>query len=120
MKRQAVLDQAGAYIQKDRNSTYGEPEDNFDSIARLWRGYAYTRWGIELPIETYDVANLMILMKMARAANDPVGNYDNYVDTAGYAACAAEVAALAEQRGLSPERYIAPEDREGITYFPDN
>jgi hypothetical protein len=92
--RQDVLNLAGSYIQTDRNSTYGEPEDNFRSIARLWMGYMFTRYGIELDIATYDVANLMILMKMARAANDPTGNMDNYVDTVGYAACAAECVAL--------------------------
>ena len=40
-------------------------------------------------MEPLDAANMMILLKVARAA----GRYkcDNYVDIAGYAACAAEI-----------------------------
>lgn len=41
------------------------------------------------PISALDVANMMILLKIARACKIPTR--DTYVDIAGYAKCAAEI-----------------------------
>ncbi len=46
-------------------------------------------WLIEL--QTYDVANLMVLLKVVRSKNKP-SNTDSWLDMAGYAACGCEVA----------------------------
>ena len=90
--RADVLDTAKGYVLKDRNSTYGSPEDNFRRIAILWEAYDQIRQpGPETPI---DVSIKMILMKVARLAHNPT-HKDSWVDTAGYAACGAGIA-LAE------------------------
>ena len=39
-----------------------------------------------------DVANMMVLLKIARAKENPK-HMDNWVDMAGYATCAGEIAA---------------------------
>lgn len=81
--REDVLDTAKEIVCNDRNNQYGEPEDNFGLIAKLWSCYTSTN------LSSKDVANMMILFKVARNAT---GNskVDNWVDIAGYAACGAE------------------------------
>jgi len=49
---------------------------------------------MDIAVEPRDVANMMILLKVARnnhAHPDDPGHRDNWVDIAGYAACGAEV-----------------------------
>lgn len=83
MNREECLNQAKACVCQDRESQYGSPEDNFGTIAKLWSTYK----GIEF--SSVDVATMMILLKVARVKN---GNFkeDNFVDIAGYSACACE------------------------------
>jgi hypothetical protein len=78
-----ILDKA-AEIVYDRPDSHGEPEDSFKTIAEMWNGYL-RGGGIPDPnIRPHDVANMMVLLKVARNAE---GHYheDNYVDIAGYA-----------------------------------
>lgn len=85
MTRKEVLDAAAEAVLKDRQSNYESPERNFEMIARLWS--LYTGY----PINAADVAVMQILLKVARQrANESYA--DNYIDIAGYAACAAECA----------------------------
>ena len=88
--RQQVLEEALSITTKDRNLSYGNPEDNFRDIAAFWQIYLDGKncHGVELTPAT--VADLMILMKVARNLHKP--SRDNYVDIAGYAACGAESA----------------------------
>ena len=85
MTRKELLEKA-MEATNDRGDTYGKPEDNFATIARLWRVY------LDTPINAQDVAAMMILFKVARAKSNPT-HIDNLVDIAGYAACAAELGA---------------------------
>lgn len=76
----------------DRGLNYGRPEDNFGRIAALWRTHLHNRYGAVSAgtIDAYDVAQMMILMKIARLENTP-DHLDSIIDIAGYAACAAEL-----------------------------
>jgi len=78
-----VLDKAEKAVY-ERPDSYGAPEDSFDKIASMWGGYL----GVEITAD--DVANMMVLLKVARNAE---GEYheDNWVDIAGYAECGARV-----------------------------
>jgi hypothetical protein len=78
-----VLDKAEEAVY-ERPEAHGDPEDSFDRIASMWSGYLDTQ------IEASDVANLMVLLKVARNAE---GQYleDNWVDIAGYAECGARL-----------------------------
>jgi hypothetical protein len=81
--RAVVLDEARQCVLSDRNAAYGQPEDNFANIAALWNAYLAMRSG---PLVAVDVAQLMILMKIARLSTNPA-HKDSWVDVAGYSAC---------------------------------
>jgi len=81
--RETILDDAKHAVCGDRDHQYGSPEDNFDQIARFWSIYLHTN------LSSCDVANMMILFKLARnMTGEP--KLDNWVDIAGYAACGAD------------------------------
>lgn len=108
--REFCLKKAAECVLHDRNDTYGgAPENSFGTIAKLWDVYLgdrlYRDFG-ESVINDSDVAMMMALLKVGRIIT---GNYheDNYIDLAGYAACAMECAAAAE--GI---RYTDEEGKE--------
>lgn len=80
-----VLEEAQTIIYGDREQTYGSPSKNLETIARMWRAYlsACTK-GID-ELNAKDVAAMMMLVKVARFANNPL-HRDNLVDICGYAA----------------------------------
>jgi len=83
----------------ERPETHGEPEDSFETIAEMWNGY-FRGNGIGDPnIRPHDVANLMVLLKVARNSE---GHYheDNYVDIAGYAENGARLHSTEGEEGL--------------------
>jgi len=76
-----------AEVVYERPDTHGRPEDSFRKIAGLWNAYM----GFDEPyFDAEDVANMMILLKVARNSE---GHYhkDNYVDIAGYSECGAKL-----------------------------
>ena len=83
--RKQTLERALEVVMKDRNTDYGDPEDNFQTIARLWGAY------LGREFTTVEVSVLMILMKISRIKTSPKVQ-DHWVDIAGYAACGAECA----------------------------
>lgn len=86
MIRTEILKKAESVVNGDRDQTYGQPEDNFAVIADLWSAYKGVKF------TRVDVSMMMSLLKIARIRSNP-DKPDSYVDLAGYAACAAEVAA---------------------------
>lgn len=85
--RKKILNEAVRCVCTSRQEEYGPIENNFALIARLWREYLDT----SKPITAHDVAMMMALLKIARIATGQIKE-DNYVDLAGYAACAGEIA----------------------------
>jgi len=83
MKRNEVLDDAKQKVTVDRAADHGDMESNFNSIAAYWSEYLGQK------ITANDVGLMMTLLKIARARGNPY-HEDNYVDGAGYLACAAE------------------------------
>ena len=83
--RAGILDAAKKIVTGDREKQYGKPEDNFAIIAELWGTYTGYKFS---PV---DVAMMMALLKVARIKTG-VGTVDSFVDLAGYAACAGEIA----------------------------
>lgn len=88
-KRAECLKKANECVNGARQHDYGNPEDNFALISRLWSEYL-NGCGNDICISAVDVTNMMILLKAARSATG-VGKLDNYVDIAGYSACAYEM-----------------------------
>jgi len=87
MNRHETLE-AALHAVTDRGVTYGKPEDVFGLIADLWTAYLGKK--LDAPLAGFDVSQLMILLKVARAKHNP-NHHDNQVDIAGYAACANEL-----------------------------
>lgn len=85
MERGEVLDLAKKYVTNDRQNDHGKPENTFGKIAQYWGVYLGT------VLTDVDVAHLMILLKVARAQQNPT-HVDNHADIAGYAACGCELA----------------------------
>lgn len=85
MTRAECLEGARQAVCFDRNASYGEPEDNFSVVAEFWSTY------LETKISPEDVANMMILFKVARSATAEKAVPDTWVDICGYAACGAEI-----------------------------
>lgn len=94
--RQQILEDAIQCVTKDRNSTHGNPEDNFQVIAGLWNQYLIGLEKKEITgflLDSKDVAALMILMKVSRLITSPE-HMDHWTDIAGYAACGGEIASI--------------------------
>ncbi len=85
MTRKECLDAAAGCVLKDRNASYGGPEDSFGLISSLWSAY------LGIAVDKVDVAMMMGMLKMARIRGNK-GYADGFVDLAGYAACGAECA----------------------------
>lgn len=83
--RADILDKAKDCVCGHREQDYGSPEDNFAIIAHLWSAY------LGCNVSSVDVAMMMSLLKIARIKTGS-GTEDSFIDLAGYAACAGEIA----------------------------
>lgn len=83
-RREECLRMANEIVNGAREQDYGTPEDNFQVIADMWSSY------LGCPVDKQDVANMMIMLKIARTKTG-TGTDDCFVDMAGYAACAYEM-----------------------------
>ena len=95
MKRDQILEEAEKCVCQSRDKEYGPIEDNFSTIAEFWNTYLYSkekskRDGEGIRISSGDVAIMMCLLKVARVSSGQV-KADNFIDLAGYAACAGEI-----------------------------
>lgn len=83
MNRRECLQRAEKCVCGGRDIDHGKPENTFGKIAEFWSSY------LGVPLDAHDVTVMMVLFKVARIK---CGAYipDNYIDIAGYAACAAE------------------------------
>lgn len=91
-----IAQRAADLVGGDRDREHGKKKQNFDNIAAMWNGYLGIRRDKAAPLDAVDVGHMMVAMKIARTQSGAL-NVDDYVDAAGYAACAGEVAI-----GLAP------------------
>lgn len=90
-KRNDILNQAKSIINGERQGTYGDAEDSFAMIANLWSSYLNKNPMKQfIDISREDVANMMILMKIARNTSG-IYKEDNWIDICGYAALGGEI-----------------------------
>lgn len=100
MKRDEILQTAKECVCDQREQEYGAPETSFETIGLLWGVYLHAAHPtLNFPrgaIAPKDVAAMMALLKIARIAggNSP----DSFVDLAGYAAIAGEIATKNETK----------------------
>lgn len=91
-----VLDTAKKVVTTERGNQHGGAEDSFKMIGDLWSTYLRnTNASIdsngEITVTAYDVAQMMTLLKIARAVHGNPLNEDNYVDASGYQSLAAAI-----------------------------
>ena len=86
-KPEGILEEAIRITSGDRRRDYDHPTPNHQRIADLWNAYLNLRKTPDADISALDVATMMILLKIARAAHTPTR--DTYVDIAGYSRCCA-------------------------------
>jgi hypothetical protein len=85
--REQLLAIAAGAVLKQRNHTYGAPEDAFGRVAALWSALHPDR----RPFEKHEVALMIAMVKVARLMENP-SHKDSWADLAGYAACGYEAA----------------------------
>lgn len=99
MRAVDIASTAAKLVAGSRADTHGDKVVNHSCIAEMVNGYLRARQVAGKPVELgpEDVANFMECLKIARRL---VGafNPDDYVDGAGYAACAGEIRATLERR----------------------
>jgi hypothetical protein len=88
--REEALEKLKQIICHDRSDKYGQPENSFGDIAKLWEAY------LDHPITASDVAIMMGLLKIARIKGGAGGD-DSYLDLAGYAICGLEVSKMVDK-----------------------
>lgn len=102
--REKILSKAASLITGQRQQEYGTPEENFQHIADSWTVHLRKILKHDAKISARQVAEMMVLLKMARTLNSPTE--DSYVDAGGYSGIAGELAAREEQ--LRKDTEIAP------------
>lgn len=86
--RTSILSEAISLINGDRNTTYGDPLEDFSITSSFWQTYL-ARTVVargSLDIQPHDVAVLMILLKISRLSWSPEKR-DHWADIAGYTGC---------------------------------
>lgn len=91
MNTTEILEKAKKLVSDDREKAHGNKIINHENIARLWSGYIQNKTKLTINILPEDVANMMVLLKVARTQ---LGNHnpDDFVDACGYSAIAGEIA----------------------------
>lgn len=86
------LDKVRGIVTGPREKEYGDKTQNHQRIADLWNMWLNeTKADSSDQITAYDVAMMMILVKIARLMNTP-GHQDSHIDLAGYASILEEIA----------------------------
>lgn len=116
MNRSQIIDTARDAITRDRAATHGEAENSFLKIAGHWNWWLADR--LTAPITVFDVAQMMVGFKQARAHGNPA-HADNHVDLVGYAAIAGEIADRPQEApgrtdGFQPISKAADRLSEGV------
>ncbi|SRR6266568_1084129 len=96
MNASDICKTASDLVGGDRQVTHGDKTINFQNIADLWNAIIKIRarqagGHFELTLDALDVANMLEAFKLARRYSGS-HNLDDYIDGAGYAGCAGEIA----------------------------
>lgn len=91
MKASDIAAEAANLVGGDRAAAYGDAIAGWSRVAELWSAL------LNHPVTPHDAANMMELLKIARRYSGPF-RADNYVDGAGYAAVAGEIASRETRR----------------------
>jgi phage gp36-like protein len=86
-----ICSEAAELVMGSRAGQHGPKVRNHQNIADHWNAYLGER--LTMPLTALDVALMMVELKIARTKlSGGRSNRDNYVDMAGYAGVAGEIA----------------------------
>ena len=85
-----IRDKVREIVSSDRAKQNGVMVENHVNISRLWTGYLQNKTKLNINILPEDVANLMVLLKIARSQGGAF-NIDDFVDMTGYSAIAGHI-----------------------------
>ncbi len=95
--RVEILNEASQLVDSDRAEQYGDVNDVMECTSKMWNAFITAKGNVneEEILLREDVCLFILMNKLARIA---CGKYkrDNYVDVAGYAALAGEIALQGE------------------------
>lgn len=111
-----IAARAAELVGGDRAKSHGDKTENHEKIAAVWNGILMAAGKWSAPLTALDVANMMEGMKIARRYSGSF-NVDDYVDGAGYAAVAGDIAGKAEEQRRITELW-ADAALEGGSDFP--
>lgn len=98
MKAHEIATRAAELVGGDREKLHGDKALNLSNIAAVWNGILVAAGKPPRnPLDALDVANLMEGLKIARRYSGDF-NLDDYVDGAGYASVAGEIASKMAQK----------------------
>ena len=90
-----ICARAATLVGGDRQVEHGDKQVNFANIANIWTAILTAKsrrdGSVEIFVDPLDVANMLEALKIARRYTG-THNIDDYVDGAGYAGCAGEIA----------------------------
>lgn len=109
-----ILKTAHKTVTTERGNQHGGAEDSFNMIGDLWGTYLSNTGDNQgaqqrIHVSAYDVAQMMVLLKIARATHGDPLNDDHYVDAAGYTGLAAAIAGV-----KTPEQKAEAEGAKAI------
>jgi Domain of unknown function (DUF6378) len=94
MKAPDIIRKAADLVAGDRNEQHGDIAEVHRNIAALWSAYLWAAG--QGTLTPKQVAVMLVLLKIARTKGDR-HNEDNYVDMAGYAGIAGQLAGPPEK-----------------------
>jgi Domain of unknown function (DUF6378) len=98
MKASDIASKGAELVGGERAHVHGDKIVNHDKIAAVWNGILHAAGKPPMvPLDGHDVTCLMEGLKIARRFLGRF-NPEDYIDAAGYAACAGEIAAAAQAR----------------------
>lgn len=106
--RKDFLKKVDSTVNQDRNTSYGDVEDSFNTIATMWNAYLANK-GSSVKLGALDVAAMMTLLKVARLSFSSE-HYDSWIDIAGYAACGGGLAGYMDKSNDDNQINYAPVD----------
>ena len=84
-----VLTVAAELVTGNRRESHGEMYESFSQVAAMWTSFLNGRDLTAKPLKPHEICDMMELLKMSRSTKGDF-NHDDYIDRAGYAACAFE------------------------------
>ena len=102
-----ITSKAAELVGGDRNRVHGDKMENLGRTAAMWS--AQMSHKLKEPLTALDAANMMETLKIARRYSG-THNIDDYVDGAGYAGVAGEIAEIMQSTNRTPPPQSPPSE----------